>query len=95
MNCLSCQDYNECGSLCERAQAFVSQDEVKLREYPIGIVHYGNNIEKPIKITKTEEKILTLTENNYKREHICKLLEISNQSLRFHLSNMRFKKLIP
>ena len=92
-SCLNCAKYDRCGGLCRWAERYVSKDEVKMRELPVGIVCYGGSVER--KPTATEEKILTLLRKRFDRDEICKIIGISRHSLRQHLTNLGAKGLNP
>jgi uncharacterized protein YoaH (UPF0181 family) len=93
MFCQDCPDRNSCLKLCRKAEAYVNQDYVGLRELPIGLPMYGEFPEpiSNIPMTKMEKKIVTLMGQGLSRGEACKLLKISRHALRECLFRLRKK----
>jgi DNA-binding CsgD family transcriptional regulator len=93
MLCQDCPDRNSCLKLCSRAEIYVSQDYVGLRELPIGLPMYGEMPEpiSNIPLTKMEKKILTLLGQGLTRADVCEVMNITRGCLRWHLDRLRKK----
>ncbi|OGP46705.1 MAG: hypothetical protein A3K30_03215 [Deltaproteobacteria bacterium RBG_13_51_10] len=92
--CLTCHYYQWCLSLCKEAKAYVSQDEVKQKELPIGIPVFSqifSTILPPISLSPAEKKVGTLLSMSVPRETIAQLMGISNKTLRNKISEMSHK----
>lgn len=92
--CSKCPSRVLCRDLCSEAEAIADQDYVPLKEVPIGLPTY-QDVEflliSNIYLTKTERQILTLLGRGLSRQEVCEILEITRNSLRFHLHNIRKK----
>lgn len=95
IDCQGCGRYLECDGLCEKAEIYVAQDEVKQREETIGIPVIKKPfrfLSAPMGLTKREHEIVTLLEiHGFSRKETAQYLKISRESLRTHLSRIRNK----
>lgn len=93
--CPTCRKYSTCKSLCYRAECYVSQDEIKLRELPIGVPRYLNHpwpeTAKPIKLTYRERQVLWLSQGGFSREEISKTLRVSRDAVKTYIHKLNKK----
>jgi hypothetical protein len=92
--CTSCHYYQWCLSLCKKAAAYVSQDEIKQRELPIGIPQYSPPfpfMPSPISLTESQRRIGRLLAKNISRENTASLMGISRKTLRNQIFQMKHK----
>ena len=93
-SCSGCKNYPFCVTLCAEARKYVSQDEVPLRELPIGkpafTQPYLNSPQKKT-LSASEKKVGMLLVNNVDREVISQVLGISQKTLTNKISEMRNK----
>jgi hypothetical protein len=93
-NCAACKNYQWCINLCEEARRYVSQDEVKQREKPIGIPIFSGPIPilpSKITLTRSQRKIVTLLDRKERRSEIANLLGLSPVNLRQQIFKMKRK----
>ena len=95
--CLTCKKRNGCRALCDKAEAYVDQDQVKRQELTVGVPIATEKISEfalppGTVLTDREFQILMLSEiNGFTRKEVAKSLRISMSCLRFHLFNLREK----
>ena len=93
MPCQSCPCRDLCTVLCPEAELIASQDEVKQRELPVGLV-FPRPFPKLLSntyLTKTETKIVTFWAAGLSAKEISELLEITYNSVKMHKSRIRKK----
>ncbi len=93
-SCADCKKYQWCMTLCEEASRYVSRDEVKQREKPIGIPIFGQPLPSPssrITLTKTQKKIVMLLSRKIGRSDTQNLLGLSSVNLRQQIYKMKQK----
>jgi DNA-binding NarL/FixJ family response regulator len=95
-SCAACPSRASCRKLCSEADAWANQDYRPQRELTIGmpdptVTVFDIETSETPKITETEAKIFTLLIRGHERDEICNMLDISNVTLRKHISNMRSK----
>ena len=78
------------------AEEYASKDDVKQREETIGVPVIPESaklcVGDAIVLTKKEKEILTLLSiYQFNRKEVAQYLNISRESLRFHLKNIRHK----
>lgn len=91
-SCKECYRYQWCVTLCERARRYVSKDEVKQRELPIGIPIFGGPLPiLPTKITLTEsqKKLGKLLVRKINRRNISSLTGISRHTVSNRIYQMK------
>jgi DNA-binding NarL/FixJ family response regulator len=93
MPCQDCPKRHLCSELCPEAELIVSQDEVSLRELPIGLPRHGSfpDLISNIPLTEREKQIVTLLGQGMDRDVICKLLNITRGNLRIVICRLRKK----
>lgn len=93
MLCQDCPNRSSCLKLCKKAKDYVGQNHVVLRELPIGLPMYGENLWliSNIPMTKMEKKIVSLIGQGLIRKEVCEILQISRLALRAHLIRLRKK----
>ena len=92
--CNDCPNKSLCSCLCPEAEMYVNQDNKEQRELLISNPKSGNwpdFIEKS-KYTETERNILHALLDGKTRVEICQTLNITRESLRKHISNIRRKR---
>lgn len=91
--CQECPNYQWCSSLCPEAELYVKQDEVALREMPIGLPKYGRFLSLPSNsyFTDLERRLMNLLGQGLSRRQVAESLHISRGALRVHLLNIRVK----
>ena len=93
-NCATCKNYQWCVKLCEGASRYVSQDEVKQREKPIGIPVFSDPVPilpSKITLTRSQRKIVTLLDRKVRRSEVANLLGLSSVNLRQQIFKMKRK----
>jgi hypothetical protein len=81
-------------TLCQEARRYVSQDEVKQREKPIGIPIFSGPVPilpSKITLTRSQRKIGTLLDRKVRRSAIADLLGLSPVNLRQQIFKMKRK----
>jgi DNA-binding NarL/FixJ family response regulator len=92
--CTDCPSRTYCSTLCPEAELYAKQDEVEQKELTIGIPKYGkwpDALERN-QFTPMERKILHALLDGKTRKKISEDLEISRETLRKHLGNIRKKR---
>ena len=92
--CQTCPHKQFCSELCPEAEAYVGQDEVPQKELTIGIPRYGKWPEPHEKsiFTPMERKVMHALASGKSREEIAKELEITRQTVRSIIRNIRKKR---
>lgn len=92
--CDTCQDRKTCTELCPEIEAWVAQDTVPQRELTIGFTTMDDMLPSLLSnsyLTPMEKSILTLLGRGLTRSDVCEVLEISRNTLRYHIYNLRKK----
>ncbi len=93
--CLGCKNYLACVTLCPEAKRYVSQDEVKLREFTIGIPTFCATlppvVPHKISLTPAERRLAILLRSNVGREIASQVLGISPKRGRNQISLLKLK----
>ncbi|MFA5706750.1 MAG: LuxR C-terminal-related transcriptional regulator [Candidatus Neomarinimicrobiota bacterium] len=91
--CKSCPAKPTCESICPELELHLKESEAPQRELTIGLPRHGRvEWSSPsVKLTKTEREILTLIGKGLSRDDVCQTLNISRQTLRVHVANMKKK----
>jgi DNA-binding NarL/FixJ family response regulator len=92
--CTECTKRALCSTLCPEAELYVKQDEVSQRELTIGDIRYGRWPESPEKsiFTEKERQVIPLLLDGKTRKQIGKLLDMTRETLRKHIENIRRKR---
>ena len=95
-DCRTCKQFDQCRQLCEQAERYASQDDVKQKEETIGIPviieSVKMNVADAVSLTKREREIVTLfSMYRFNRKEVAQYLNISRESLRQHIQRIRQK----
>lgn len=96
MLCNSCEKKAFCSGLCPEAELYAGQDHKTRREHftfpaPSYSPHQDPPPADPIKLSKTEAKILMLQKKGFTRAEVRFVLDLSASALRVHLFHLRAK----
>ena len=93
--CMTCEDREKCTALCADMEAEVNQDHVPLRELTVPDIEFvvevwPENVRRTY-LTKTEAKIVKLSEKEFSPQEISHLLDITMDATYKHISRIRIK----
>ena len=95
MLCQECSKKETCQELCPEAEIYVDQDRIPQAELTVGfdITNYIEPLSfvSSIHLTKKEKEILTLLGKGLGRGDVCQLLEMSRDTFRVHIANLKKK----
>ncbi len=94
MLCKTCPSKSLCSSLCPEAEAYVSQDKAKQREFNVPVPQYGRwpKIRKPRKgLSVTQKKIMHLIVDGKTSKQISEIIGISESDVRVNIMRITRK----
>lgn len=95
MLCQECSKRSICSSLCPEAELYVSQDEVRQRELPVGLPHYSAGrmpTPRKVKLSKRERQIVTLQIDGKTNQEMSQSLNITLKNIHNIVSRIKRKR---
>jgi DNA-binding NarL/FixJ family response regulator len=90
--CLDCPSRSICQSPCPELELHLKEIECNAQELPIGLPRHGKvPWSSSIYLTKTEKEILTLLGKGLSRKEVCETINMTRETLRVHLVNLKKK----